>query len=62
MRRIQAFLAAVVVVAATLAGCRLIDPADGSEQPAPGGSQLPWASSSEAPRLSPSLEVPPPVY
>lgn len=62
MRRMQAFLAAAVIAAATLAGCRHIVPADASEQPAPGGSQFPWASSSVAPRVSPSLEIPPPVY
>jgi hypothetical protein len=56
-----------VLIVAMLAGCRFIVPADGSPMPQPEGSEatgasgFPFPGETEAPRLSPSLEVPPPV-
>jgi hypothetical protein len=69
MRRIRAVLATAVLIVAMLAGCRFIVPADGSQAPLPGSSEapaenssgFPFPAESGAPRLSPSLEVPPPV-
>jgi hypothetical protein len=65
----RATAATAILVVAMLAGCRLIVPADGSQAPLPSGSHTPAAGSSgfpfpgdsAAPRVSPSLEVPPPV-
>ncbi len=55
MRRARHALGAILL-AALIAGCRYLVPGGGPE-----GTENPLPNASAAPRVSPSLEVPPPV-
>jgi hypothetical protein len=57
VRRIRIALGAILI-SVVIAGCRYFVPAGGSDDPL--GSANPLPGGSAAPRVSPSLEIPPP--